>query len=214
MNTDMRNIRISAVILASGMSTRMGTPKQLIMFKGVPLLEYIIRRLLNFPFHKIQAVIGHKSEEIMRLIKINDLRFEWNVNNDYQEGQSAALKQAVRTIGKVEGMMVFLADQPLILDETIGLLLKAAETQLANHEQMLVVQPSFLGIKGHPVFFTKRLFPYFETIRGDEGGKRVIDMAQIHHVISVRDQGILFDIDTPEDYQLLLGKKRTDTYLK
>ncbi|MFD6207719.1 MULTISPECIES: NTP transferase domain-containing protein [unclassified Peribacillus] len=200
------NIRISAVILASGMSKRMGTTKQLLMFQGVPLLEYTIRKLLFFPFIKIYAIIGHNSNEIMNLIDIKDQRFEWIFNNMYQEGQSAALQKAIRTIEDVDGMMVFLADQPLILDETIRQVFNEAATRMKKQEPKCVVQPSFSGKKGHPVFFSSTLFPFFKMLQGDEGGKRIINHSRNHHIIPVGDPGILFDIDTPEDYQILLSK--------
>lgn len=71
-----------------------GHPKQLLRFEGVPMLEHTIRKLLHHPFHNIHAIIGPHSKEIMDSIKIDDKRFEWKTNDKYQEGQSAALKEA------------------------------------------------------------------------------------------------------------------------
>jgi molybdenum cofactor cytidylyltransferase len=205
-----KNNRIAAVILASGISKRMGTTKQLLPFHGVPLLEYLIQKLIPFPFYKIYAIIGHNAQEIMGTIEIVEPRFDWVLNNQYQEGKSAALKKAVKSLDKADGMMVFLADQPLILAATIGDIWNVVEMRLMEQESKFVVQPSFSGKMGHPVFFAKELFPFFDRLQGDEGGKRIIKNANKHYIIPVEDAEILFDVDTPADYQLLLRKRITD----
>lgn len=198
--------QISAVVLASGMSKRMGTAKQLLPFEGVPLLESIIRKLLLFPFKKVYAIIGHHSEEIMSQIDIHDPRFEWKLNLRFHQGQSAALQEAVKAVKNDCGMMVFLADQPLIHEETVTSLINQVESRLNHQESDFVLQPSYFGQKGHPVFFSHTLFPLFGILQEDEGGKRIISKAKHHYVIPVDDPGILFDVDTPGDYQLLLSK--------
>jgi molybdenum cofactor cytidylyltransferase len=199
-----KNIRISAVVLASGMSKRMGSVKQLLLLEGLPLLECVLRKLLPFPFESIHAIIGHQYQEIMDNIEMEDSRFQWVVNEKFMDGQSAALKKAVESLSDVDGMMVFLADQPLIQEETIRLIFKEAQKQLGYPEKKIVIQPSYFGEKGHPVVFSNTMLPLFEMLEGDEGGKRVIKQASDHQIISVVDAGILFDIDTKEDYQKLL----------
>ncbi|WP_200760272.1 nucleotidyltransferase family protein [Effusibacillus dendaii] len=198
------NSRIAAVVLASGMSKRMGTAKQLLLLQGVTLLEYIIRKLLPLPFEKICVIIGNQSEEIMNRIHIEDPRCEWKINRMYKEGQSAALKVAVESVNELDGMMVFLADQPLISDETIKIVFDRATHFLVSHQGDFVVQPSFFNKSGHPVFFSNRLFSLFHKLEGDEGGRRIINLATSHYLVPVEDPGILLDIDTPEDYQRLL----------
>ncbi|WCK52348.1 nucleotidyltransferase family protein [Aneurinibacillus sp. Ricciae_BoGa-3] len=200
----MGNIRISAVVLASGMSKRMGTVKQLLPYNGSSILECVIRKLLPFPFESIHAVIGNHHEEILGQIRIEDSRFNWVINEKFMEGQSAALKKAVKSLSDVDGMMVFLADQPLILPETIALVFNKAKEQLLQQEKKIAIQPCFSGRKGHPVFFSNNLFPLFEMLEGDEGGKRIIKQSFNYQKVVANDPGILIDIDTQEDYHKLV----------
>lgn len=204
MNKHKQQESIAAIILASGLSKRMGSPKQLLLYHDKPLLEYMIRKLLPLPFNKIYAVVGHKSNEIMNKISVNDSRFEWKINRNYKDGQSAALKCAIKCVNDCKGVMVFLADQPLIKRETIKKVFDYAAEQIERGQEGFVVQPSYLGRNGHPVFFSKMIYPSFDSLRGDEGGKSIIKEASHHYLLNVEDQGILLDIDTQEDYRCLL----------
>jgi molybdenum cofactor cytidylyltransferase len=204
-----RTFQISAVILASGKSKRMGTTKQLLPYAGVPLLEYVIRKLLPFSFSRIHTIVGHQYEEVIERIHIDDPRFHWQINQEFNDGQSRALKCAAAAVQDCDGMMVFLADQPLIQGQTIQLVLNKALEQLSSPSNGIVVQPSYLGKSGHPVFFSNHLYSAFDHLSGDEGGKRVITHAECHDIISVEDTGILFDVDTQADYQSLLKTEKS-----
>lgn len=195
---------IAAVVLASGMAQRMGTSKQFLPYKGMPLLEYVVRKLLPLPFAGIYAVVGKQHQDQLEPIQIADSRFRWVINERFQTGQSASLQYAAACGKDFAGIMVFLADQPLLLPETIQRVYNAAVEQLAEGQERFVVQPAYAGVNGHPVFFARGLLPAFALLEGDEGGKRVIQQAAAHHVIAVEDEGVLLDIDTPEDYQRLL----------
>ena len=82
---------VFAVILAAGTSSRMGRPKQLLDWGGVPLLEAVIRKVLNHPFSEVIAVTGYRGEEIQRVIPIDEDRFRWVMNDRYSAGQSTSL---------------------------------------------------------------------------------------------------------------------------
>lgn len=101
-------------------------------------------------------------------------------------------------------MIVFLADQPLITKETIRSVFDHAVRLLPEMNGGLVVQPSYFGKSGHPVFFSHHLFSEFHHLKGDEGGKKVIKKAIHHEKIDVLNEGIVLDVDTKEDYERLL----------
>lgn len=194
---------MAAVVLAGGMSARMGETKQLLPFRGMPLLEAVIRQLLPHPFSRIVAVVGHEAERIMQRIVIGDARFEWQVNPRYSAGMSSSLQGAAARASDLDGMLVFLGDQPLIRADTIERVRTEALRRLTSAEDSLVVQPAYSGSPGHPVFFSRGLFPYFAELQGDEGGRRVIGKAFCRCMLPVEDPGILCDIDTREDYERL-----------
>jgi molybdenum cofactor cytidylyltransferase len=201
------SFNLTAVILASGMSSRMKTTKQLLPIDGVPLLEYCVHKILKSPFAEILSIVGHDYEKIKSTIQIKDHRYKWHYNSNYHEGQSSALKSAVSALHNTDGMMVFLADQPLIETQTIEIIYNRAIELLSSDKKNIVIQPSRLGMKGHPVFFSSDLFPAFTQLDGDEGGKKIIRNASYHEVIEVMDAGIIFDVDTPDDYRKLIFNK-------
>ncbi|WP_134684008.1 nucleotidyltransferase family protein [Brevibacillus migulae] len=197
----MNKRSVAAVILASGMSRRMGRPKQLLPYQGTTLLEHVIRKLLPLPFTKIIAVVGHSRHDIMNAIIIEDSRFDWLINERAEVGQSAAMQCAAEISKDTDGMFVFLADQPLLQPDTIQRIYEYTVKELSTEIGSFVVQPSYADIPGHPVFFSRALLSLFGMLTGDEGGKRIIKLADYHHLLPVQDPGIHIDIDTPEDYQ-------------
>ncbi|WP_158736888.1 NTP transferase domain-containing protein [Alteribacillus sp. YIM 98480] len=203
----MGDKKIKAVILASGMSRRMKTAKQLLPYKEGTLLSHCIKNVLQPPFDEVIAVVGHQQEHIKENVKIADPRFRWKYNKQFQHGQSSALKCVVPEIQEADGIMVFLADQPLIQTKTMTKVYNRAVQLLSSSTDSIVIQPSYRLKKGHPVFFSHDLFDHFYSLSGDEGGKRVIQIAQYYEMIDGNDSGILFDIDSWEDYEQLLQNK-------
>lgn len=195
---------VFAVILAAGTSSRMGRPKQLLDWGGVPLLEAVIRRVLNHPFSEVIAVIGCRSEEIQRSIRIEDERFRWVVNRHYVAGQSASLFSGMRS-GKGHSAMIFLGDLPLLMEKTIRQIAEVGLSKLRLYEssQPLVVRPSFRGVPGHPVFLGNCRSWDWSNLKGDAGAKGLICHVRNRVLLPVNDPGTVMDIDTPQAYENL-----------
>lgn len=206
---------ISALILAAGMSTRMGRPKQLLELDGSYLLEKVICQVLSEDFSKILTVIGHEAEHIQACICIDDQRFHWVVNPDYISGQGSSLKHGIQGIEKDHAaVMIFLGDLPFISKETVQLILQHGLNLLYELQEPFVVQPSFKGIPGHPVFFGNIQKEVFEELKGDHGAKIIMKKIVHRKHIALNDPGVLSDIDTPEDYEQAINCIRNDTKLQ
>lgn len=192
---------IGAIILAAGTSSRMGQLKQLLPLKGRPLLEHVIEKVLAENFNEIVTVVGYESEKIKKEILIENRRFRWILNEDFSTGQSSSLKKGIVSIDeKTSGIMVFLGDLPFCSQETIHSIYELGSEMLKLCQNSFVIQPVYKGNPGHPAFFghvDKKLF--FE-LEGDQGAKIIMDRIQVHKKLSVEDEGIQFDIDTPEAY--------------
>lgn len=191
---------VAALILAAGVSKRMGQMKQLLDLGGRPLLEHVIRQVMSFPFSEIVTVIGHRAVRIRRYISIPDERFRWIVNAAYEQGQSTSLRRGITAIRSMH-VMVFLADQPFIASDTIRAVYdQGARWGRDRMRRPFVVRPSHCSRPGHPVFFghVKRLD--LTRLSGDQGAKRVISDMDSLYTLPVEDPYILFDIDTPEAY--------------
>lgn len=193
----------SAIILAAGTSSRMGTAKQLLTLGDRPMLAHVIDRTLAGDFSEIIAVIGHEAEAIRHTISIEDSRFRWMVNNDYSKGQGTSLKLAMSQINEHHsGVMVFLGDLPFISPKTIRDIYELGNSMLNEKGEPFVLQPSLKGVAGHPVFFGHVKPGWFQEIQGDQGAKAIMGRFPIRKKLPVEDQGVLYDIDTPDAYKM------------
>ncbi|WP_335438652.1 nucleotidyltransferase family protein [Neobacillus drentensis] len=198
------NIPLMAVVLSAGKATRMGQLKQLLPIHGVGMLEMVLTKILSFPFSSIISVVGHKKEEIKNSVIIDDPRFKWVTNVNYDDGLSSSIKEAIRHANKDNlGMMVFLGDQPLLKERTIDQLLDKVREQGENCSK-LIIQPTYNGQTGHPVFISSGMYPYVFKLSGDQGAKRIFKFADKHIFVPVEDEGVILDIDTPKDYEYII----------
>lgn len=190
----------AALILAAGISKRMGLTKQLLHLGEMPLLERVIRQVVLFPFCEIVCVVGHHAKQIRTDISIFDERFRWSVNTNYEKGQGSSLKKGMGTIHS-DHVMVFLGDQPFIANDTIRSIFEEGERRGRERRRPFVVRPAFQSVPGHPVFFGNVTQIDFSTLIGDQGAKHLIKRIDDNDVIPVDDDGVIFDIDTPESYE-------------
>ncbi len=191
---------IAALILAAGASSRMGKPKQLLKLGEKYMLEQVIRLALSAEFTEIVAVVGCHSEQIRRLIPIEDTRFRWTVNPDALMGQSTSLQAGFRALGEgVEGVMVLLGDQPFISEKTIRHIFEEGSSILNETQGSVVIQPSFRGRIGHPVFFVRPPHADILCLQGDQGAKGILGKLDGRIFVPVEDEGTVIDLDTPED---------------
>jgi molybdenum cofactor cytidylyltransferase len=186
------------VVLAAGVSSRLGVPKQLLIYRGQPLLAVVVQNLLASPVDEIIVVLGHMAEEVATALR--GLPVKVVVNSKYADGLSSSLKAGLAALCDSVGAVLFvLGDQPLVQPETIKILIRQYEIHGG------IVAPSFGGRRGNPVLFDRRLLSGIE-FAGDAGGRVVIERhPEILHLVDVSDAGVLFDIDTWEDYHKLAG---------
>lgn len=197
-----RENKICAIILAAGTASRMGQAKQLLPLGDKTILEHVIYRTLQENFTEIFAVIGHDAQRIQRAITVDDSRFNWIWNNDYLAGQSTSLKLAIHQLYKLyTHMMIFLGDLPLITPQTIRTVYDLG-AQIANErKESFIVRPTYQGTVGHPVFVGNLHHTLLMQIEGDRGLKSIMGKIPYKQQVAVNDPGIVFDIDTPQDYE-------------
>ena len=189
--------RVSGIILAAGRSQRMGRPKALLPIFGTTFLEHIVHQVRASRLVDLKIVLGHRPETI--LDRLPDLKAATVINSRYLEGQLSSLQTGIRGLEpeNYDGLMLFLVDHPLVesslIDELIGC--------FSQGDPPMVI-PTFQGRRGHPVIFSKKLFPELLAASPDEGAVAVVRQhrRKIHHLEWKSDE-ILIDVDTPEAYQ-------------
>ncbi|WP_455661151.1 nucleotidyltransferase family protein [Pradoshia sp.] len=189
--------RVGAIILAAGMSTRMGTPKFLLPIQSQPMIHYPIKLALQQNLSPIIIIAGKYLNEIKEATRVFPT-ITYIHNESYQTGMASSLKKGIEGMqGKADAAMIFLADQPFIPGSVVKSMLEA------YMDGGLIIRPSFAGQDSHPVLFDASLFPLFAKLQGDEGGRRIINHQPPSSVkrLFFQDQEAGLDIDTPEVYQ-------------
>lgn len=192
---------ITAIVLAAGVSSRMGTPKQLLIYQGRPLLRHVVENLLKSQVDEIIVVLGHQGAEVAEALKGLPVRII--INQDYGSGQSTSVKAGLQALpaseGDLRGVLFFLGDQPFVKPETINLLIDH------YRQQGGIIAPYYQGTRGNPVLFDQKFFAEFQVLTGDVGAREIISRhPEDLKKVDVPDRGVLQDIDTPEDYRDLI----------
>lgn len=184
--------RFAAIITAAGASERMGRPKALVTFGGVPLLLHQARVLeAQAGVDPIVAVIGSEAEAIARAAAGWDTRLELVLNPRWPEGRSNSLEAGARAVpSDVAGVLIVAVDQPL--EPAVVRALVAA----GPSDEVLV--PSHAGRRGHPVLLPGALLPELaRASRHPEGLRDIVRSARTRS-IEVDSPMIHLDLNTPE----------------
>jgi len=191
--------KIAGVILAAGSASRMGETKQLLAFKGRPILEHVITNARQSNLYEIIVVLGHDTDAIQQNVDFSGTKAV--TNSEYLKGQSTSLIKGVKTISPIcDAAMFLLADQPLIKSNIINNIINAFE---ASHKSIII--PYYKKIRGNPVIVDRALFPDLNSLSGDTG-PRVLFKKFKNSIfkVPIHDKAILIDVDTNDDYQKLI----------
>ena len=187
-------MKITAIILASGSSKRMGKDKLTLTYKDKRIFEYVIDLVSKFPFD--EKIIITNNNEIINYAKIKGIL---NYKNPRHEiGKSESIKIGIENSKRENDYMFFVSDQPLLRIKTVKKILYHFSK---NPE--LITYPMYEGHRGSPVIFPNKYKMELLKLTEDMGGASIID--------EVNSQGVLIDncvenidIDNQEDYSRIL----------
>lgn len=200
---------IGIVILAAGASTRMnGQPKQLLQFDKQSLLRRAANTALASECHSVVVVLGANAERLRQ--EISNLPICIVINEDWASGMGESLKTGLSALLKenlergsaFEAVIVTLCDQPLVTPETINRLIETFK-QTKN----LIVASEYNDTIGVPALFAGETFGDLLNLKGDAGARFVIKKFAASGVAKIVAPEAAFDVDTKEDYELLLQKQ-------
>ncbi len=185
----------TAIILAAGLSQRMGENKLLLDLNGKPLIEYLLEALPYDLFHTVIVVLANDTASI---VERKNYRIESIINTTPERGQNFSITLGLRNSPFSIGYCFFVADQPFISRKTIEAL---AHTFLDNPHKIVI--PQVEGQNGNPVFFPSCCRQELLELRGDSGGKTVIkNHPEKVLLFPCNNRQEFFDIDTPEEFIL------------
>ena len=196
MSNSDRIMKFGAVIAAAGKSSRMEAFKPLLKIGALSAAEHVIKNLHAAGVVDIVLVTGHNAKELESSLQHPDLVF---LRNDAYESNEMfdSIKLGLEYLkDKCRKILVSPVDVPLFEAGTARELMKS---------NISVAIPLFENEPGHPIVIDCGVVPYILEYNG-RGGLRdaITNLALDVEFIQVSDKGVLFDMDTPADYEALV----------
>jgi molybdenum cofactor cytidylyltransferase len=186
--------QIGAVVLAAGLSSRMGSNKLLAPVGGKPLVRHAVEAALASAAHPVIVVTGNGGAEVRSAL--SGLPVAFAENRDVAAGLSGSLRCGLAALGDdCNGVMFLLGDMP---DVSAGLIDKLIAAFDPSEDRAICVATRH-GRRGNPVLWARRFFPEIMALEGDIGAKHLMAVhADLVCEVEAADDGPLTDIDTPE----------------
>ncbi|MGE5628294.1 MAG: DVU_1551 family NTP transferase [Solirubrobacterales bacterium] len=199
-----KDIKVSSVILAAGLSSRMGELKALLNIGGKEAIIHLIDENIKAGIQDIVVVLGYKNEEIKK--HIEKFNVKCVINENYSMGMYSSVQVGVKAISKdSRAFMIMPVDIPLIKSNTIMELCEFFEGN--NYD---IISPFFINTPGHPPVISVRCI---ESILKNEpsGGLNdiICSKERTRYRFNSIDEGILYEMDTKEQYYKLLNYYET-----
>ncbi|MHC4206621.1 MAG: nucleotidyltransferase family protein [Planctomycetota bacterium] len=197
---------ICAVVLAAGLSRRMGTQKLLLPFGGKTVIVHIVDQLLASTVDEVHVVVGHQAERINAELSRRAVSIVKNPN--YKSGMLSSVRCGLQNLPeKCRAVMVALGDQPSVTTELIDQMLQS----FAATEKSILV-PLYKGKRGHPILFSTLYRDEILTQYGDVGLRGLLH-SHPNDIFepAVPTSSVLYDMDYPDDYRRELGLNEQKT---
>jgi len=187
--------RVAGIVLAAGESSRLGVPKQLIPWRGRPLVWHAAQAARQAGLSPVVVVIGAWGDQVRMALEGEPVTLV--ENPVWQAGQSTSVRLGLAEVdAQAEAAAFLLSDTPMVTGELIRQLLHTHQETLAP-----LVAPRAGGRRANPVFFDRRTFADLRELEGDQGGRALFERYEPAWVDW--DASVLLDLDTIEDLQRL-----------
>ena len=193
------------VLLAAGSSSRLGKPKQLLIFEGNTMVGKMAEIALEVT-NKVVVVTGADGEKVKA--GLNTFPVHTIQNNFFREGIASSIRIGLATLLKkfkdIESVIFIVCDQPFV---SPGLLRALIEKKQQTNK--IIIASEYEGTLGVPALFQRNFFEKLLTLKDDMVAKKIIYEHQ-GQVATINFPLGKIDIDTMEDYELLLETKNTE----
>ena len=188
--------KICAIILAAGESKRMGFPKMLLDFRGMPMLERVIENIRISLVDEIIIVVGAYREQITELAVRTGVKYCYNEH--YKSGMLSSVQCGFGFLPEnTDAALVFQGDQPLVTQLVVNEVIKSFRSSSKG-----IVIPVYNKKRGHPLLVSAK---YFAEITRLDPSVGLRALAEKFHEdveeVGVKEAGILRDFDTFEEYK-------------
>lgn len=190
---------INGLILAAGMSRRMGDFKPLMPLQGGTVIEKTVDSMLDAGIDRIVIVLGYRGEEVEKLLRLRYPDELILVKNPHYATSDMleSVKCGLKCMPECRAFFLLPGDMPVIKKSTF---LKMIRVKNAGYPSILF--PTVDGYRKHPPLIDSFFIPDILNYQG-EGGLRQLwkQMKSGIFTIPVDDQGVCMDLDTRMDYE-------------
>lgn len=187
-------MELGAVIVAAGMSSRMGEFKALKKILGRPVIVHMIEKFKAVGVKKIVIVTGNHAKELEEALKdITGIQYVFNENYKTSDMFASAKLGLSSLQGQCDRVFFTPVDAPAFSISTLRALLKVQDG---------IIKPRCKGKGGHPILIDEKLIPRIIDYQGECGMKDALETCKESiQVVEVMDEGILFNTNTQEDFE-------------
>jgi molybdenum cofactor cytidylyltransferase len=192
-------MRVAAVVLAAGGSTRFGKPKQFALFQGETFVRRIVRAAIEADCSPVVVVTGEDSAQITS--ELTRFTVTIAMNPDWQSGMGSSIvvgiRHAMNLAPDIDAALLLTCDQPFV---NTAVLTQLMHLRLTTGKP--IIASAYAETLGIPALFDRSCFPDLLGLKEDSGAKKII-LARPHDVMSFDFPAGQIDIDTAVDYQKL-----------
>jgi molybdenum cofactor cytidylyltransferase len=181
------------VVLAAGSSSRFGSPKQLALIEGVPMLERVVRRTFAVARpDAVLVVVSKRHPELQAMLATLGVRRI--VNPHPVEGIGTSIRAGVASLPQdAAAAMIVLADQAWVTQDDY-----VALTRCWRRHPGCRVAAAYAGTCGAPAIFPRTDFAALATLHGDSGARQLL-LSDPRNVRLVPVPNATRDVDSPDD---------------
>jgi len=186
---------IAGIVLAAGMSTRMGQNKLFMELDGETLVRRVVGHVSKAGVNPLVVVLGHDAARVQGALE--GIPYMPVFNREYETGVNSSLRAGVHAVSQTsaDAAVVVLADMPFVTTAMIV-------TLVAKYRQSAapLVISNYDGVNAPPMLYDRSLFPELAASEGEGCGKHVVKRHRHEAESASWPSEALTDLDAPEDY--------------
>jgi molybdenum cofactor cytidylyltransferase len=186
--------QVAGIVLAAGGSSRFGSPKQLLPWRGKTVLNSVVSTAFDTRLAPVIVVLGANADQIEPALPKECVVVR---NDAWPEGQSSSIRIGLAQLSEeIDGVLILLGDQPQVNPHFCSSIIQK------GLECGKITIPYVNDRRTNPVFFPKHALKRLGQVTGDQGGRAIFSEFQVEYLPWL-DDCMALDIDTPEDYEKL-----------
>ncbi|WP_067670994.1 nucleotidyltransferase family protein [Nocardia miyunensis] len=188
---------VTGVVLAAGVSRRLGTPKQLLPYRNTTVLGATLDVVRSCAFDQIIVTLGGAATAVRQRVDLAGLEVAFA--EDFASGCSSSLRSALRAVDpRAAGIVLMLGDQP-------GLSAATVDRLIAEGTYSAIAVCRYRDGVGHPFWLGRSVFGELARLHGDKGVWKIIESGRVAVARVDVDAPVPVDVDTWDDYVRLLA---------